>query len=59
MQKLNQNLKKIYKEESLVYQEQRYLKALETFKKLYPKHNDFSFYSSPSRTEIGGNRTDH
>ncbi|WP_202864437.1 hypothetical protein [Campylobacter jejuni] len=32
MQKLNQNLKKIYKEESLVYQEQRYLKALETFK---------------------------
>ncbi|EOI8763568.1 galactokinase [Campylobacter jejuni] len=59
MQKLNQNLKKIYKEESLVYQEQRYLKALETFKKLYPKHNDFSFYSSPGRTEIGGNRTDH
>ncbi|MBZ7939737.1 galactokinase [Campylobacter sp. W0014] len=59
MQKLNQNLKKIYKEESLVYQEQRYLKALETFKKLYPKHNDFSFYSSPGRTEIGGNHTDH
>ncbi|WP_202975576.1 galactokinase family protein [Campylobacter jejuni] len=59
MQKLNQNLKKIYKEESLVYQEQRYLKALETFKKLYPKHNDFSFHSSPGRTEIGGNRTDH
>ncbi|MFB1646670.1 galactokinase [Campylobacter molothri] len=59
MQKLNQNLKKIYKEEFLAQQEQRYLKALEAFKKHYPKHDNFNFYSSPGRTEIGGNHTDH
>ncbi|MBZ7942870.1 hypothetical protein [Campylobacter molothri] len=44
MQKLNQNLKKIYKEEFLTQQEQRYLKALEAFKKHYSKHDNFNFY---------------
>ncbi|TKX28466.1 galactokinase [Campylobacter estrildidarum] len=59
MQELNQGLKKIYGEKLLDQQKQRYLKALEHFKKLYPKHSHFSFYSSPGRTEIGGNHTDH
>ncbi|TKX29471.1 galactokinase [Campylobacter aviculae] len=59
MQKLNKNLEKLYGEKLLIQQEQRYLEALEHFKKLYPDHSHFSFYSSPGRTEIGGNHTDH
>lgn len=59
MEELTQKLKNIYEERLLAKQKQRYLKALECFKKLYPKANKFSFYSSPGRTEIGGNHTDH
>lgn len=59
MQDLNQKLKKIYGERLLLRQKERYDYALECFKKLYPKHHKIHFYSSPGRTEIGGNHTDH
>lgn len=37
---------------------ERYLDAVNTFKKLY-KRDDFNIFSAPGRTEIIGNHTDH
>ncbi len=37
---------------------ERYLNAINTFKKLYNR-NDFNIFSAPGRTEIIGNHTDH
>lgn len=37
---------------------ERYLNAVNTFKKLY-KRDDFNIFSAPGRTEIIGNHTDH
>lgn len=38
---------------------ERYLAALREFQTLYPQQTDVEFYSSPGRTEVGGNHTDH
>ena len=46
-------------EEELKYQKQRYLDAVNSFAKLYPKRKDIRIFSAPGRTEIGGNHTDH
>lgn len=46
-------------EEQLEYQRQRYLNAVNTFAKLYPKRKNIRIFSAPGRTEIGGNHTDH
>jgi len=37
----------------------RYLAAIENFKALYPAQTDIYLFSSPGRTEVGGNHTDH
>jgi galactokinase len=37
----------------------RYLSAIEEFKALYPVQTDIQLFSSPGRTEVGGNHTDH
>ena len=37
----------------------RYLAAIEEFKTLYPARTDIHLFSSPGRTEVGGNHTDH
>ena len=37
----------------------RYLAAITEFKNLYPAQTDISLFSSPGRTEVGGNHTDH
>jgi galactokinase len=37
----------------------RYLRLLEAFRTQFPTHTQAEFYSSPGRTEVGGNHTDH
>jgi galactokinase len=56
----NPLFKKLYGTESTILKEQaeRYTKLLSLFKDSY-KHEEASLYSSPGRTEIGGNHTDH
>ena len=53
--------KKLYgnKPGAVQKQGERYLKAIEEFKALYPGQTDIQLFSSPGRTEVGGNHTDH
>lgn len=48
----------LYGKEKAEEQILRYEKAAEEFGKLYGKQN-YEFFSSPARTEIGGNQVDH
>lgn len=50
---------KIYKSQDIESQKSRYMAAVEKFTALYPNRSDIHIYSAPSRTEIGGNHTDH
>ena len=57
--KYDQLLKDIYVDESvLAYQQERYIKALESFEKIYGE-KEVEIYSAPGRSEVGGNHTDH
>lgn len=49
---------KLYGEENLDNQKQRYDDAIESFRSLYG-NSDYLLFSAPGRTEIGGNHTDH
>jgi len=49
---------KLYGEENLDNQKQRYDDAIENFRSLYG-NSDYLLFSAPGRTEIGGNHTDH
>ena len=40
-------------------QKARYLNAIRNFKELYPGKNNIELFSTPGRTEVGGNHTDH
>lgn len=40
-------------------QRDRYLNAIRSFTELYPGKNDIELFSTPGRTEVGGNHTDH
>ncbi len=40
-------------------QKDRYLEAVRVFSEIFPNRRDVSIFSSPGRTEIGGNHTDH
>jgi galactokinase len=40
-------------------QSERYLKALERFQALFPEQQEAFLFTSPGRTEVGGNHTDH
>ena len=46
-------------EKELLRQRARYLCAMERFSKLNPELDDIRIFSAPSRTEVGGNHTDH
>ena len=49
----------IYVDESkLVYQTNRYIKAIEKYEELYGE-DEVAIYSAPGRSEVGGNHTDH
>jgi galactokinase len=51
----------LYGDGSEVRQQQveRYAHAIESFRILYPAQTDIDLFSSPGRTEVGGNHTDH
>ena len=53
-------LSELYGSDKLVLDKQakRYLELIAKFNSLY-QHNNFELFSSPGRTEIGGNHTDH
>lgn len=53
-------LKELYGEDTEVLRQQHneYLKLIGEFQEIYP-HNTAALFSSPGRTEIGGNHTDH
>lgn len=54
-----QRLKEIYVDDGvLAYQQERYVKALENFVKIYGE-KEVEIYSAPGRSEVGGNHTDH
>lgn len=40
-------------------QRQRYLALLDSFSAAFPEHSEADIYSSPGRSEVGGNHTDH
>ncbi len=50
---------KLYGKNNIESQRDRYIKAILSFKTLFPKHKDFKLFSAPGRCEIGGNHTDH
>ncbi len=52
----NPTFKKIYEDETVA--RKRYLKALEKFEELYGE-GEVSVFSTPGRSEIAGNHTDH
>ena len=57
--KYDQLLKDIYVDEAVIeYQQERYIKALESFEKIYGE-KEVEIYSAPGRSEVGGNHTDH
>lgn len=45
--------------DQLVEEKLRYLKLLERFNDIFPGDSHVEFFSSPGRTEVGGNHTDH
>lgn len=52
-------LKDIYVDESMIaYQEERYVKAMESYIDLYGEQ-EVEIYSAAGRSEVGGNHTDH
>jgi galactokinase len=40
-------------------QSNRYISLIDSFQKAFPDQSEASFFSTPGRTEIGGNHTDH
>src|SRR5690554_1505179 len=40
-------------------QQKRFLHLCKLFQEQFPDHDEASFFSTPGRTEIGGNHTDH
>lgn len=53
-------LKKVYVDGSRVaYNRERYIKAIERFRELYPVCEEIEIYSAPGRSEVCGNHTDH
>jgi galactokinase len=52
---------RLYGNKSGVLQNQveRFAKAIGEFQKLFPEQKDIQLFSSPGRTEVGGNHTDH
>ena len=57
--KYDEMLVKLYGQEALTAQKQRYSQAVEKFATLYPEREDMEVFSAPGRTEVCGNHTDH
>ncbi len=55
----DREFEKLYGKSNVVKQKERYIKAIESFEKLYGNKSDIALFSAPGRTEIGGNHTDH
>lgn len=56
----DEKIKSIYVDESRVeYNKSRYIEAIESFSKLFPEENEIEIYSTPGRSEVCGNHTDH
>jgi len=53
-------IEELYKDDALPYQKKRYRDAVEAYKKYFGADGgNIRIFSSPGRTEIGGNHTDH
>ena len=50
---------KLYGEDSVSSQRDRYIDAVNAYTALYGEEKDLWLFSAPGRTEIGGNHTDH
>ncbi len=58
---LDETLASVYCADSagVAAQKIRYLKAVESFEKIFSQREGLSLFSAPGRTEVGGNHTDH
>lgn len=56
---LDGRLIRLYGEDKLSLQRERYAEAVEEFAKLYGADREVSLFSVPGRSEISGNHTDH
>ena len=58
---LDETLASVYCADSagVAVQKTRYLKAVESFEKIFSQREGLSLFSAPGRTEVGGNHTDH
>lgn len=54
-----ERLLKLYREDELEFQLERFTSLAEGFKKAFGDEGDIRFFSAPGRTEICGNHTDH
>lgn len=54
-------LKKLYGENSaaIKFQVERYQSLVRRFANEFPEFDDLSLFTTPGRTEVGGNHTDH
>ncbi len=54
-------LTRLYGSKPGVVQQQtrRYIQAIEEFQQIFPQQTNIALFSSPGRTEVGGNHTDH
>jgi galactokinase len=52
-------LKEVYGVENFTYQKKRFNKLLTQFNEVFSDAGYLSYFSTPGRTEIGGNHTDH
>lgn len=55
----DETFKMLYSQENVNEQKLRYKRVAESFVQLYGEAEEAGFFSSPGRTEIGGNHTDH
>ncbi len=56
---LDARLASLYDENAVMAQRERYLSALDAFASLYGEDRDAALYSTPGRSELAGNHTDH
>ncbi len=50
---------RLYGDEAIVHQKERYLQIFSRFCDHFPQAEDFEIFSSSGRIEVGGNHTDH
>lgn len=54
-----ERLVSVYGNDEAYFQQERYLKLVESFETDFSENADLRFFSAPGRTEVGGNHTDH